>query len=75
MGGTLRSHGPFNTNKTPLALGLVLQGMRREHGDAVNRKLPITPALLRSILSHLYISVSVDIVVWAACLPVPFHEI
>ena len=22
IGGTLRSHGPFNTNKTPLALGL-----------------------------------------------------
>ena len=53
-------------------LRCVLQGMRRELGDAVNRKLPITPALLRSILSHLDMSVSVDIVVWAACLSL-FH--
>ena len=49
-------------------LRCVLQGMRRELGDAVNRKLPITPALLRSILSHFDMSVSVDIVIWAACL-------
>ena len=49
-------------------LRCVLQGMHRELGDAVNRKLPITPAFLRSILSHLDMSVSVDIVVWAACM-------
>ena len=49
-------------------LRCVLQVMRRELGDAVNRKLPITPAFLRSILSHLDMSVSVDIVVWAACM-------
>ncbi len=49
-------------------LSCVLKGIRREVGDRVVRKQPITPDLLLSILASLDVSVVVDAQVWAACL-------
>ena len=49
-------------------LRCVMQGIRRDVGDFVCRKLPMTPCLLRQVLSQLDLSRPLDILVWAACL-------
>lgn len=49
-------------------LDSVLRGVRRDRGDAVTRKLPITPELLRKMLYNLNLNVPADCVVWAASL-------
>lgn len=46
----------------------VLQGIRRDMGDTIKRKLPITPALLLQFLCKLDLNVVTDCVVWAAAL-------
>lgn len=53
-------------------LRCVLQGIRRQLGDVIRRKLPITPPLLKVILSKLDIACALDSVVWAACLTLFF---
>lgn len=47
------------------ALNCTLRGIRRSLGDTVNRKLPITPSLLRKIQRHLNLNSSADATVWA----------
>jgi hypothetical protein len=49
-------------------LANVLKGVRRQLGQTVNRKLPITPELLRQILAVLQIDNLTDASFWAACL-------
>ena len=49
-------------------LRCVMQGIRRDVGDFVCRKLPMTPCLLRQVLSQLDLSRPLDLLVWAACL-------
>ena len=49
-------------------LRCVMQGIRRDVGDFVCRKLPMTPCLLRQVLSQLDLSRPLDILVWAACI-------
>lgn len=49
-------------------LKLTLRGIRRHLGDAVSRKEPITPALLRAILTSLNMNKPRDAAIWAACL-------
>ena len=46
----------------------VLRGARRSLGDVPNRKLPITPDILKVILSKLDISTPSDANMWAVCL-------
>ena len=46
----------------------VLRGMRRSMGDSASHKLPITPDILRHILSQLDLSDGLDANVWAVCL-------
>lgn len=60
--------GVSNPLENNFQLACVLQGIRRDHGDQVCRKLPITPDLLRSILASLNPAQVVDAQVWAACL-------
>lgn len=50
------------------SLTCTLRGIRRNLGDTVNRKHPITPDMLRTILSKLDVRLSVDATVWAICL-------
>ncbi|PJE78160.1 hypothetical protein CI610_02910 [invertebrate metagenome] len=45
----------------------VLKGARRVLGDQSSPKLPITPAILLSILKQLDLSCPADITFWAAC--------
>ncbi len=47
-------------------------GIQRALGDAVTKKLPITPAILRHILSQLNMSSCSDANVWASCLALFF---
>ena len=49
-------------------LKCTLRGIRRHLGDAVCRKAPITPSILRRILSALDVSEPKGASVWAACL-------
>ncbi len=49
-----------------------MRGIRRALEDAVTKKLPITPAILRHILSQLNMSSCSDANVWAACLALFF---
>ena len=46
----------------------IMRGIRRHLGDQVSRKRPITPDILREILSNLDIKVSFDATIWATCL-------
>lgn len=46
----------------------VLKGAKRALGSNTNRKLPITPLVLRDIFSLLDLSCSQDLCFWAACL-------
>lgn len=46
----------------------VLKGVRRDKGDRVMQKLPITPHILLGIKSCLNLSAPADVVFWAACL-------
>lgn len=57
-----------NPLKDNFHLDRVLKGMRRDKGDAVSRKMPITPNLLRGILSMLNLNVVEDGIMWAAAL-------
>jgi len=50
------------------ALNCTLKGIRRCLGDTVNRKQPITPILLRKLLSKLNLKASLDATVWAVSL-------
>ena len=45
-----------------------LKGIRRHLGEHVTRKRPITPVVLKLILSQLDVSGSFDVAVRAACL-------
>ena len=49
-------------------LGLTLRGIRRDLGDIVLRKEPITPGLLLAILRHLDLWIPLHASAWAACL-------
>ena len=49
-------------------LNSTLRGIRRHLGDTVVRKAPVTPRLLRHILSHLDVSTVRGASVWAAAL-------
>jgi hypothetical protein len=46
----------------------VLKGVQRTKGNFSKKKLPITPAILRSIRSKLNMHVSQNATFWAACL-------
>ena len=46
----------------------VMKGIRRTLGDAVRRKTPITPLILRKILLHMQVDTVIDSAIWAACL-------
>ena len=46
----------------------VLRGIRRDRGDAIRRKLPITPVLLKQFLGKMDLTQPADCVVWAAAL-------
>lgn len=46
----------------------VLQGLKRELGAKVNKKLPITPKILRDMLSCLDMNSILDTAIWAASL-------
>ena len=46
----------------------VLRGIKRENGSPTISKLPITPALLRSIHSKLDMQIPYNVAFWAACL-------
>jgi hypothetical protein len=60
--------GLSNPLENNVQLSNVLKGVRRQLGDTVNRKLPITPQILRQILSFLHLDKLTDASVWAACL-------
>lgn len=49
-------------------LGCLLRGVRRDKGDAVDRKLPVTPELLKKLLRHLNLNTLTDCSLWAAAL-------
>ena len=57
-----------NPLKDNFSVNNTLKGIRRHLGDHVTRKRPITPGVLKLILSQLDVSVSFDAAVWAACL-------
>ena len=46
----------------------LLQGVKREKGGKVNRKLPITLGMLQSVAARLDLSVSQQLTFWSACL-------
>lgn len=50
----------------------LLRGVKRELGDTVVRKLPITPKILLEIKSQLNMERTLDIMFWAACV-IGFH--
>ena len=50
------------------ATKLSLQGAKRMLGEVSNKKLPITPVLLKGIHSKLQLSHPLDALFWAACL-------
>ena len=58
--------------KNPLTdnfqLKCTLQGFRRTLGDPVSPKLPMTPAILRKIVTHLDLATSQDAGIWGAAL-------
>ena len=45
-----------------------LRGIDRDKGCSVNRKSPITPALLLSLKTQLNLSHPNDVIFWSACL-------
>ena len=57
-----------NPLKENFCVNNTLKGIRRHLGDSVTRKQPITPDVLKLILTQLDVSVSLDAAVWAACL-------
>lgn len=56
---------PLNDN---FELQLVLRGIRRSLGDAVSRKAPITPSILRDVHAAIDHATTLDSSVWAASL-------
>ena len=63
IGGALRSYGPFNTNKTPLALGLMAVDMTSRHHERENG---------RSFNSIFEVTISVDFS-WLRCILFYIH--
>ena len=61
-------YGYPNPMQDNFAIKCLLRGVRRELGDTVKRKLPITPDILAKIQQHLDFSNMKDIMFWAACL-------
>ena len=57
-----------NPLKENFCVNNTLKGIKRHLGDSVTRKQPITPDVLKLILTQLDVSVSLDAAVWAACL-------
>lgn len=57
-----------NPLKDNFCVNNALKGIRRHLGDSVTQKRPITPDVLKLILSKLDVSHSFDASVWAACL-------
>lgn len=49
-------------------LKCVLQGLKRELGVKANKKLPVTPKILREFLSYLDMNSTLDTAIWAAAL-------
>jgi hypothetical protein len=50
-----------------LRLQRVLKGIKRCQGSSSEKRLPVTPAILRAIYSHLDLSQYDDVMFWAAC--------
>ena len=57
-----------NPIKDNFCVNNILRGIRRHLGDGVTQKKPITPDVLKLILSKLDVTKSFDAAVWAACL-------
>ena len=57
-----------NPLENNFSLNCILKGIRRELGDSVSRKLPITPSLLLHILSCLDMNNVTHCFIWAAAL-------
>ena len=60
--------GYSNPLSDNLYLTSILKCMRRQKGDGINQKLPITDIILRGILAVLNFGNPFDICFWAACL-------
>jgi hypothetical protein len=50
-----------------LRLQRVLKGIKRCQGSSSDKRLPVTPAILRAIYGHLDLSQYDDVMFWAAC--------
>ena len=59
--------GYANPMSDCLRLQRVLKGIKRCQGASPDTRLPITPAILRSIFRHLNMTVYDDVLFWAAC--------